>query len=161
MIKKISDLFHAKKTGGIYAKLSSVSPAVSDKNHKQKINLQGENHYKKRIRKQKFSSVLLRRSRRYICGLLPPAMASGTKREAIWYSELYLSLVDRYANYPKEQGLPQKNEVFLWEEEPQRRLPSTAKAVDEKQSLRRRSELYLFEKCGKNDFYGGDELRRI
>ena len=131
------------------------------KNHEQKINSQGENHYKKRIEKQKFSSVLLRQCRRYTCGLLPPARANGTKREAIWYSELYLSLADRYANYPKKQGLPQKDKVFLWEEEPQRRLPSTAKAVDEKQSLRRRSELYLFEKGVKNYFYGGDELRRI
>ena len=60
------------------------------KNHEQKINLQGEKHYRKLIRKQKFSSVLLRRSRRYICGHLPPARANGTKREAIWYSELYL-----------------------------------------------------------------------
>ena len=61
----------------------------------------------------------------------------------------------------KKQGLPQKDKIFLREEEPQRRIPSTAKAVDEKQSLRRRSELYLFEKGGKNVFYGGDELRRI
>ena len=61
----------------------------------------------------------------------------------------------------KKQGLPQKDKVFFGEEEPQRRLPSTAKAVDEKQSLRRRSELYLFEKGVKNYFYGGDELRRI
>ena len=75
-----------------------------------------------------------------------PARANGTKREAVWYSELYLSLADRCANYPKGQDLPQKNEVFLREEEPQQRIPSTAKAVDENQSLRRRSELYLFEK---------------
>ena len=116
------------------------------KNHEQKINSQGENHYKKRIEKQKFSSVLLRQCRRYTCGLLPPARANGTKREAIWYSELYLPFLGRYANYPKRHGLPQKDEVFLREEEPQRRIPSTAKAVDEKQSLRRRSELYLFRK---------------
>ena len=83
------------------------------KNHEQKINLQGENHYRKLIGKQKFSFVLLRQRRRYFCGHLPPARANGTKREAIWYSELYLSLADRYANYPKEQGLPQKDEVFL------------------------------------------------
>ena len=63
---------------------------MSGKNHKQKINLQGENHYRKLIRKQKFSSVLLRQRRRYICGHLPPARANGTKREAVWYSELYL-----------------------------------------------------------------------
>ena len=107
------------------------------------------------------SFVLLRRSRCFFNGHKIPARANGTKREAVWYSELYLSLTDRYANYPKKQGLPQKDKVFFWEEEPQRRLPSTAKAVDEKQSLRRRSELYLFEKGGKNDFYGGDELRRI
>ena len=119
---------------------------MSDKNHEQKINPQGENHYRKLIRNQKFSSVLLRQRRRYLCGLLPPARANGTKREAIWYSELYLSFFDRYANYPKRQWLPQKDEVFLREEEPQRQIPSTAKAVDEKQSLRRRSELYLFRK---------------
>ena len=101
--------------------------------------MQGENHYRKRIREQKFSSALLRQRRRYICGLLPPARANGTKREAIWYSELYLSLVDRYANYPKEQGLPQKDEVLL----------------------RRRSELYLFRKGSENRVYGGDELRRF
>ena len=123
--------------------------------------MQGENYYRKLIRKRKFSSALLRQRRHYICGHLPPARANGTKREAVWYSELYLSLTDRYANYPKKQGLPQKDKVFFWEDEPQRRLPSTAKAVDEKQSLRRRSELYLFEKGGKNDFYGGDELRPI
>ena len=76
-------------------------------------------------------------------------------------SELYLPFLGRYANYPKRQGLPQKDEVFLREEEPQRRIPSTAKAVDEKQSLRRRSELYLFEKGVKNYFYGGAELRLI
>ena len=76
----------------------------------------------------------------------PPARANDTKRNAIWYSELYLPFFGRYANYPKRQGLPQKDEVFLREEEPQRRIPSTAKAVDEKQSLRRRSELYLFRK---------------
>ena len=107
------------------------------------------------------SFVLLRQRRRYICGHLPPARANDAKREAIWYSELYLSLADRYANCSKEQGLPQKDEVFLWEKEPQRRLLSTAKAVDEKQSLRRRSELYLFEKGVKNYFYGGDGLRLI
>ena len=101
------------------------------------------------------------RSRYFFDGHKLPARANGTKREAIWYSELYLPFFGRYANYPKGQGLPQKNEVFLREEDPQRRIPSTAKAVDEKQSLRRRSELYLFEKGGKNDFYGGDELRRI
>ena len=62
---------------------------------------------------------------------------------------------------PKRQGLPQKDEVFLREEEPQRRISSTAKAVDEKQSLRRRSELYLFRKGIENRVHGGDELRRI
>ena len=107
------------------------------------------------------SFVLLRRSRRYICERLPPARANGTKREAVWYSELYLSFFDRCANYPKGQELPQKDEVFLREEEPQRRIPSTAKAVDEKQSLRRRSELYLLGKGSKKGIHGGDELRRI
>ena len=107
------------------------------------------------------SFVFLRRSRYFFNGHKLPARANGTKREAIWYSELYLPFLGRYANYPKRQGLPQKDEVFLREEEPQRRISSTAKAVDEKQSLRRRSELYLFEKGGKNGFYGGDELRRI
>lgn len=101
------------------------------------------------------------RSRYFFNGHKLPARANGTKREAIWYSELYLSLADRYANYPKRQRLPQKNEVFLQEEEPQRRIPSTAKAVDEKQSLRRRSELYLLGKGSKKGVHGGDELRRI
>ena len=95
--------------------------------------------------------VLLRRSRRYICERLPPARANGTKRKAVWYSELYLPFFGRYANYPKRQGLPQKDEVFLREQEPQRRISSTAKAVDEKQSLRRRSELYLFRKGSKKE----------
>ena len=108
-----------------------------------------------------FSFVLQRRSRCFFDGHKLPARANGTKREAVWYSELYLSLADRCANYPKGQDLPQKNEVFLREEEQQRRIPSTAKAVDEKQSLRRRSELYLLGKGVKNYFYGGDELRRI
>ena len=134
---------------------------MSDKTTNKKTNLQGENYYRKLIRKRKFSSALLRQRRHYICGHLPPARANGTKREAVWYSELYLPFFGRYANYPKRQGLPQKDEVFLWKEEPQWRIPSTAKAVDEKQSLRRRSELYLFEKGVKNYFYGGDELRRI
>ena len=61
----------------------------------------------------------------------------------------------------KDKGSRKKTKYFLREEEPQRRIPSTAKAVDEKQSLRRRSELYLFEKGVKNYFYRGDELRRI
>ena len=104
---------------------------------------------------------MLRRSRCFFDGHKLPARANDTKREAIWYSELYLSLADRYANYPKKQGLPQKDKVFLREEEPQRRLPSTAKAVDEKQSLRRRSELYLFRKGIEKRVHGGDELRRI
>ena len=89
------------------------------------------------------------RSRYFFNGHKLPARANGTKREAVWYSELYLSLADRCANYPKGQGLPQKDEEFLREEEPQRRIPSTAKAVDEKQSLRRRSELYLLKKAAK------------
>lgn len=101
------------------------------------------------------------RSRYFFDGHKLPARANGTKREAIWYSELYLPFFGRYANYPKRQGLPQKDEVFLWEEEPQRRIPSTAKAVDEKQSLRRRSDLYLFRKGSENRVHGGDELRRI
>ena len=90
-----------------------------------------------------------------------PARANGIKREAIWYSELYLPFFGRYANYPKRQGLPQKDKGFLREEEPQRRIPSTAKAVDEKQSLRRRSELYLLGKGSKKGVNGGNELRRI
>lgn len=101
------------------------------------------------------------RSRYFFNGHKLPARANGTKREAIWYSELYLPFFGRYANYPKRQGLPQKDEVFLREEEPQRRIPSTAKAVDEKQSLRRRSELYLLGKGSKKGVNGGDELRRI
>ena len=104
---------------------------------------------------------MLRQRRRYICGHLPPARANDAKREAIWYSELYLPFFGRYANYPKRQGLPQKDKGFLREEEPQRRIPSTAKAVDEKQSLRRRSELYLLGKGSKKGVLGGDELRRI
>ena len=107
------------------------------------------------------SFVLLRRSRCFFNEHKLPARANGTKREAIWYSELYLSFFDRYANYPKRQGLPQKDKGFLREEEPQRRIPSTAKAVDEKQSLRRRSELYLFKKGIPKGVHGGDELRRI
>ncbi len=108
-----------------------------------------------------YSFVLLRRSRCFFDGHQLPARANGTKRKAIWYSELYLPFFGRYANYPKRQGLPQKDEVFLREEEPQRRIPSTAKAVDEQQSLRRRSELYLFRKGSKKGVHGGDELRRI
>ena len=91
------------------------------------------------------------RSRYFFNGHRLPARANGTKREAVWYSELYLPFFGRYANYPKRQGLPQKNEVFLREEEPQRRIPSTAKAVDEKQSLRRQSELYLLGKDSKKE----------
>ena len=108
-----------------------------------------------------FSFVLLRRSRCFFDGRKLPARANGTKREAVWYSELYLPFFGRYANYPKRQGLPQKDEVFLQEEEPQRRIPSMAKAADEKQSLRRRSELYLLGKGSKKRVHGGNELRRI
>ena len=107
------------------------------------------------------SFVLLRRNRCFFDGHKLPARANDTKRGAVWYSELYLPFFGRYANYPKRQGLPQKDEVFLREEEPQRRIPSTAKAVDEKQSLRRRSELYLLGKGSKKGVNGGDELRRI
>ena len=131
---------------------------MSDKNHKQK------NKFTRRkiiIENRNFRPFYYGNAVVISADTCPPARANGTKREAVWYSELYLSPVDRYANYPKGQGLPQKDEVFLREEEPQRRLPSTAKVVDEKQSLRRRSELYLFEKGGKNDFYGGNELRLI
>ena len=104
---------------------------------------------------------MLRRSRYFFNGHKLPARANGTKREAVWYSELYLPFFGRYANYPKRQGLSRKDEVFLREEEPQRRIPSTAKAVDEKQSLRRRSELYLLGKGSKKGVLGGDELRLI
>ena len=107
------------------------------------------------------SLVLLRRSRYFFNGHKLPARANGTKREAIWYSKLYLPSFGRYANYSKRQGLPQKYFVFLRKEEQQRRIPSTTKAVDEKQSLRRRSELYLFRKGIKKGVHGGDELRRI
>ena len=107
------------------------------------------------------SFVLLRRNHCFFDGHKLPARANGTKREAVWYSELYLPFFGRYANYPKRQGLPQKDKGFLREEEPQRRISSTAKAVDEKQSLRRRSELYLFRKGIENRVHGGDELRRI
>ena len=107
------------------------------------------------------SLVLLRRSRYFFNGHKLPARANGTKREAIWYSELYLPSFGRYANYSKRQGLPQKYFVFLRKEELQRRIPSTTKAVDEKQSLRRRSELYLFRKGSENRVHGGDKLRRI
>ena len=107
------------------------------------------------------SLVLLRRSRRFFNEHKLPARANGTKREAIWYSELYLPFFGRHANYPKRQRLQQKDEVFLLEEGPQRRIPSTAKAVDEKQSLRRRSELYLLGKGSKKGVHGGNELRRI
>lgn len=37
-----------------------------------------------------FSFVLLRRSRYFFNGRKLPARANDTKREAIWYSELYL-----------------------------------------------------------------------
>ena len=37
-----------------------------------------------------FSFVLLRRSRCFFNGHKIPARANGTKREAVWYSELYL-----------------------------------------------------------------------
>ena len=128
---------------------------------RQKITSKERTVIKTTLKTFQSSFVLLRRSRCFFNEHKLPARANGTKREAVWYSELYLSLADRCANYPKKQGLPQKDKVFLREEESQRRLPSTANAVDEKQSLRRRSELYLFERGVKNYFYGGDELRRI
>ena len=45
-----------------------------------------------------FSFVLQRRSRYFFNGHKLPARANGTKREAVWYSELYLSLTDRNFN---------------------------------------------------------------
>ena len=113
---------------------------------RQKINSKERTVIKTTLKTFLYSFVVLRRSRYFFNGHKLPARANGTKREAIWYSELYLPFFGRYANYPKRQRLQQKDEVFLLEEGPQRRIPSTAKAVDEKQSLRRRSELYLFEK---------------
>ena len=44
------------------------------------------------------SFVLLRRSRCFFNEHKLPARANDTKREAIWYSELYLSLADRNFN---------------------------------------------------------------
>ena len=52
--------------------------------------LKGENSYKNHIKNIQSSLVLLRRSRCFFDGHKPPARANGTKREAIWYSELYL-----------------------------------------------------------------------
>ena len=61
----------------------------------------------------------------------------------------------------KNKGSRKKTKYFCGKRSRNGDYRQTAKAVDEKQSLRRRSELYLFKKGGKNDFYGGDELRRI
>lgn len=52
--------------------------------------LKGENSYKNHIKNIQSSLVLLRRSRRFFNEHKLPARANGTKREAIWYSELYL-----------------------------------------------------------------------
>ena len=52
------------------------------------------------------------RSRYFFDGHKLPARANGTKREAIWYSELYLPFFGRYANYPKRQRLPKKTKYF-------------------------------------------------
>ena len=46
-----------------------------------------------------FSFVLLRRSRYFFNGHKLPARANDTKREAIWYSELYLSFFDICGTY--------------------------------------------------------------
>ena len=45
------------------------------------------------------SFVLLRRNRCFFDGHKLPARANGTKREAIWYSELYLSFFDICGTY--------------------------------------------------------------
>ena len=107
------------------------------------------------------SFVLLRRSRCFFNEHKLPARANGTKREAIWYSELYLPFFGRYANYPKRQGLPQKTKYFCGKRsrngeyrQRQKRLTKSKVCGDEVS--------YTFLKRGvKNYFYGGDELRRI
>lgn len=45
------------------------------------------------------SFVLLRRNRCFFDGHKLPARANGTKREAVWYSELYLSFFDICGTY--------------------------------------------------------------
>lgn len=105
-------MFNKRKTSNKSTKKAKTDIPVTIKTHKDKngghphiiVDNIDDKHVsvglstsktRKRIKKQKISSVLLRQRRHYICGLLPPARANGTKREAIWYSELYLSLVDR------------------------------------------------------------------
>ena len=63
---------------------------MSDKTFHDKNNFKGENSYKNHIKKISNSFVLLRRSRYFFNGHKLPARANGTKREAVWYSELYL-----------------------------------------------------------------------
>ena len=96
-----------------------------------KIYLQGKNHYRKLTRKQKVSSVLLRRSRRYICRLLPPARANGTKRETVWYSELYLPFSVGMRTIQKDKGSRKKTKYFVG------RGGATANTVNGKSGLRK------------------------
>ena len=64
---------------------------MSDKNHEQKNKFTRRKIIIKNVLENRnFRPFLLLQRRRYICGLLPPARANGTKREAVWYSELYL-----------------------------------------------------------------------
>ena len=70
-------------------KLQSVSSAVNDIKFHDKNNFKGENSYKNYIKNISIF-VRLAMGRCFFNEHKLPARANGTKREAVWYSELYL-----------------------------------------------------------------------
>lgn len=72
-------------------KLQSISPAVIDiKFSRQKIISKERTVIKITLKTFLYSFVVLRRSRYIFNRHKLPARANDTKREAVWYSELYL-----------------------------------------------------------------------
>ena len=71
-------------------KLQSISPAVNDIKFHDKNIFKGENAYKNHIKNISIFVRLATAKPLFFNGHKLPARANGTKREAIWYSELYL-----------------------------------------------------------------------
>ena len=100
MIEKISAAFLSSFGRLNNGKLQSISPAVSDiKFSRQKIISKERTVIKTTLKTFNLCSSYYGRSRYFFDGHKLPARANGTKREAIWYSELYLSFFDICGTY--------------------------------------------------------------